>query len=289
MKYDILGGFRRWLNESESVTNKNTADRYYFAVAKLLRQMQFDSLEEIPPESLLDKLAALRTKNDVSAAKNGLKLLEQYDKTLTLPKDAFFRQISEQKRNRTKTVDTAARPSDIVRRVNALRDKKLKLAYRLMLATGLRVFEVAALTAGDIVISDDVIIVHVQHGKGGKAANVKSMPDKYLAENLARFLEGKAMQEFVFYSAQYMKNKAWEHNLECHDMRRIAAVNFHEKQIEKRTAQAIEQANLETQEFLRHERFMTTKRYLNSPRLLSEDHRVRQKERKKAAATGENL
>lgn len=50
----------------------------------------------------------------------------------------------------------------IKRKINALRNQKLKIGYWLALSTGLRVFEVAKLTREDIQIKDnEKIIVRV--------------------------------------------------------------------------------------------------------------------------------
>ena len=83
MKHNVLGEFRKHLQEV--VKNKNTADRYYFAVNKLLEDRQFNSLSQIDPEDLKEKLTGIKTKNDFSAAKNGLKHLKEFSEDLQLP------------------------------------------------------------------------------------------------------------------------------------------------------------------------------------------------------------
>jgi integrase len=263
MKYDILSAFREHLN---AVTdNKNTANTYYFAVDKLFKGLQFNDLSEITPNQIEQLLAQTRTKNRLSAAKNGLKHLKAFDSSLNLPADSFFAKTSANKRNYSVRPPKTLNHDTICRKVNAIRDPKLKTAYRLMMQSGLRVSECAELTKRDIIIDGDSVKIDVRHGKGGSNDVVQCMNDSWLAEKLAELTGGLNDDDKPFYAAQTMKNKAAERGLECHDFRRIAA-NTHRDCLRDEGA-ALPEANSATQEFMRHTRFSVTKRYLTNRKL----------------------
>lgn len=264
MKYDILTSFREYLNSE--IENKNTADRYYFAVTRLFKQKQFDSLDEIDLDYLKSSLLGIKTKNDFSAAKNGLLHLAAYDQKLALPEEEFFSGTSLKKRNWTKKPAKTLYLDTINRKTNSIKNKSLKLAYRLMKASGLRVSEVAALEKQDIEIDRGQIKITVKHGKGGSNGIVTCLPDNYLAKELKIYLDQRQENEQIFYSAASMKKYAGELGIECHDFRRIAAITHNT--IEKKTlGNDKETANEHTKDFLRHSRFSTTKRYLYNRKL----------------------
>ena len=265
MKYDILTGFRKHLEGM--VDNKNTADRYYFAVDRFFRPLRFNRLEDVSPEWLTEQLAAVSGKSEFSAVKNGLKYLAGYDRSLQLPTEQFFRAEGRKKRNGSKRPSKTLYLDNISRAVNGMENLKLKLAYRLMMVSGLRVFEVAALRKEDITIEGNVITLHVRSGKGGKEGMVVCLPDSYLARQLQNHINfSSAAGERLFYSTDYMKHEAGRHGFECHDLRRIAAITYRQERMREPDME-LEQANAETQAFLRHERFSTTKRYLFNRKL----------------------
>jgi len=269
MKYDILNAFREHLNAV--CDNKNTADRYWFAVDKLFKDLQFNTLGEIPSETIERLLTAAPNKNRFSAAKNGLTHLKAFDKGLNLPPDKFFRETAARKKNRSvkpaKTIELDA----VHRKVNAIRDVRLKTAFRLMERAGLRVSECAALTKRDIFIDGSAIKIDVRHGKGGSNDIVTAMlagdgrPDDWLSGELSKLLEPLNNGEKPFYAAQTMKNKAHDLGIECHDFRRMAANAFRDER--RADGGELYDANEETRDFLRHTRFSTTKRYLRNRKL----------------------
>ena len=69
MKYDVLERYRSYLNGA--IDNKNTADRYYFAVAKCLRNIQFDTLSDVSDKHIEEYLIKLKGSGNFSALKNG--------------------------------------------------------------------------------------------------------------------------------------------------------------------------------------------------------------------------
>lgn len=265
MKYDVLGeGFRASL--VASLGNKNTADRYFFAVRRLLSDRQFESCAELDPAELQRRLLAVKGKSNFLAAKNGLKWLQKYDSTLRLPDKSFFDATGPTKRNHSVRPAKTLYQDTICRKINALQNEKLKYAYRLMMRSALRVSETAAITKKDITIDGSHITVNVTHGKGGSNGRVECMDDPYLAKKLSAYMEAFDDDDRLFYAASTMKKRAHELGIECHDLRRVAAITYRREKKQEPEA-TTESADEATKDFLRHARFSTTKRYLYNRKL----------------------
>ena len=144
MKYDILNNYKAYLQAN---LNKNTAKTYYSAVNKVFDGIDFNDLREVSETKILDRIKNLKSKNQVSAAKNGLKYLQVVNNHLQMPSDAQIAEISKHKRNYVKSRGKSVDFDQMLRKVNVLKNKKLKLAYRLAAISGLRVSELAALEA----------------------------------------------------------------------------------------------------------------------------------------------
>lgn len=121
----------------------------------------------------------------------------------------------------------------IKRKINAIRNEKLKLGLRLQIKSGLRVKEISELQKEDIVFNDDgTIKLYVRYGKREKKksdseskikpreVNVRS--DKWLYDRLKKFVES-SKDGNIFYSSDYIKHKAMEYGIQTHDLRRINA------------------------------------------------------------------
>ena len=153
----------------------------------------------------------------------------------------------------------------ISRKISRLENNKLKFAYRLMKVSGLRVSEVALLETQDLQFQENQLLVHVRHGKGGSNGVVTCLADPYLVSKLKNYVADKSADDRLFYSASYMKEKAMKLGIECHDLRRISAITYHNQL--RREGKSVEEADELTKQFLRHERFSTTKRYLYNRKL----------------------
>ena len=263
MKYEILEKYRVYLREV--IENKHTADRYYFAVSKCLQEIQFNSLTDITQEYVEEYLINLKGSSNFSALKNGLKYLKKFDTSFTVPEDEFFKKVAKSKRRGTKKGTKVIDLDKVQKKINAIKNEKLKLGYRLMQLSGLRVSELAKLKKEDIKIDEQVITIDVKRGKGGKSGQVVCDPNQYLSEKLQQYLKGYNEQDNIFYKAETIKKKAGELGIECHDLRRIAAI-VHRNKL-KSEGMPLEEANENTKEYLRHERFSTTKRYLFNRKL----------------------
>lgn len=269
MKYNILSEFRKYL--LNKLSNKNTADRYYFAVIKCFKELQFDNLTDISKEFLEDSLKRIKSKSDFSALKNGLFHLHEFDNTFSIPEDDILRNLGKNKLRGTKQASKDIYPNTVKRKINSIKEKKFKLGFRLMQLSGLRVSELASLAKKDIQIKDGIIDIILERGKGGKSGEIRCDRDNYLAGALSEYLDSiEDDNKKIFYSAKTMKNKALELGIECHDLRRIAAINHRNKL--KDDGMSIQDANENTKKYLRHERFSTTKRYLFNRKLKFKDN-----------------
>lgn len=262
MKYDILEGFKEYIYQNMS---PNTAGTYYKAVVKLFRNIQFNSLSQIDKDWIVKEAQdKFKTRNEYSAVKNGLKWLKQFDSSLNIPTEEEFKAVSVKKRNRSKKPTKVIYLKPTQRKINQISDVKLKYAYRLAEVSGLRVSELADLEAEDFRFEADKIFVNVRHGKGGHGGWVECSQDMYLTEKLPEFLQQYATGEKVFYSSVYMRECADKLGIECHDLRRIFAIQTRNA---LKKEMPVEKANEIVQQRLRHARFSTTKRYLFNRKL----------------------
>lgn len=107
-------------------------------------------------------------------------------------------------------------------KINALPNKKLKLAFRLQKQSGLRIDEISSLCKQDITYCENGRIkLHVKCGKGRIARDVEVLEDRYLIESLEQLTTELDEDDQVFYSASYLKKKAAEYGMQTHDLRRI--------------------------------------------------------------------
>lgn len=263
MKYDILNPFKAYLYQN---LTKNTARKYYSSVVKLFENKQFNNITDIDENFIEQEIMKFKTKNEFSAARNAIKRMKIFYPDLDVPDENFFNTISKKKRNWNKKPKKVIYLDPTKRKINQIKNRKLRLAYRLALVSALRVSEVAALTAGDITFDDnEKIIVNVQHGKGGSNGIVECLPDHYLYINLKQYVMNMAPEDKLFYSEVYMREKADELGMECHDFRRICAITYRN---ELKKEMPVTEANTKVQAMLRHKRFSTTKRYLFNRKLI---------------------
>lgn len=266
----LLADFRAYMEAQ--LDSKNTADRYYYAVCRVFRENAIEDFSQVEPSLVLDALEDARGRNRASALKLGLSWLKKFHNALDLPKPEEVQDILSGKRDRSVLPAKTIFYEEVESKVMRLRNTKLKLAFLLMVVSGLRVSEVAALTREDITVTAEGITVNVLHGKGDKAGHVDCLRSAYLERHLPKYLLQLPDGEKPFYAAKTMKNKALALGLECHDFRRIAAIRFRKEQMQQRRktvldAPTVPEINEATKEFLRHERFSTTKRYLYNRKL----------------------
>jgi integrase len=271
MKYDILNGYKLYLQEN---LTKNTAKTYYSAVNKVFLNLKFNDLSQISESAIIESVKNLGSKSQVSAAKNGLKHLYAFDRRLNLPTNEAFSGISKHKRNYVKSKGKKVDFDLMQRKVNAIRNKKLKLAFRLASISGLRVSEIADLEARDLKFNDEgKISVTIRNGKGGKSGQVECLKDNYVYEQLKEYCNGQEANKKLFYSESYMRERAGKLGMEMHDFRRgFATIKKIECVAEGCTPY---EANAKVQEGLRHEKFSTTKRYLYGRKIVTSSKKIK--------------
>lgn len=255
--------FRQFLEGK--IENVNTRDKYYYAVTAFFKKLQFNNLGDIDAVKIKEMLKDIKGKSKFSAIKNGLKYLKMFDDTLNIPDEKWFNEISKTKKNHSTRAKKNIYYDEVMKKINAIKNEKMKFAFRLMAISGLRVYETSKLKKENISVEDNKIFIIVEHGKGGSNGIVECIPDSYLIDKLPNYLEKFDDTDNIFYAAQTMKKKANELNIECHNFRRIAAIKF--KKIQKENGRTKEEADDNTRIFLRHERFSTTKRYLYNRKL----------------------
>jgi integrase/recombinase XerD len=258
MKYDVLDALREYLNQAYS---KNTADLYYFAVKRLFADLDFNAAADISREEIERRITAMPNKNGLRSTRRGLIALRECFPRLELPDDTFYSDISEKKRYRRKKKFEPLQLDSVKRKINAIRDKRLKVAYRLMLATGIRVSEAASLQPGDVTFQDDYIHVRIKNGKGGKERTVRSLPDPYLARELSGLIASNDPAEPIFYSDDHMQHVSGDLGFECHDLRRVFSQDY-QAQCKSIAPDTDMVAGL-VMEAMGHEDYRTTKRYLS--------------------------
>ncbi len=148
----------------------------------------------------------------------------------------------------------------IERKINGLRNKKLKIALRLQLRSGLRVAEIAEIRKNDLLFDDEKIKIEVRDGKGRKSREVEVLNDAYLLENLVEQVETLKSNDKVFYSRDYLRHKAAAIGIETHDLRRINAKNRLEEEIDM--GKSTEEAKDLVRKQLGHETIRMTNLYL---------------------------
>lgn len=267
MKYDILNNVRERMQDELCA---NTARKYYSSLVKLFGPLQFSEVSEIKKEYIEQTIASrFKTKNEFSSAKNGLKYFKQCYPELQLPEEDFFKECSIHKRNRSKKPKKNLSLKETRQKIKAVEDEKLRLAYELAMASGLRVSELSALRKNDLKFTEDGgLHVDVTAGKGGANGTVECIRDAEMIHELQQYTEKLGPDEKLFFSEAYMRKTADNAGFECHDLRRIFSQR---KRRELMKSMSAYEANVEVQKSLRHARFSTTKRYLFNRKLIFDD------------------
>lgn len=253
-----------WKSLLEQVENKQiTMDtaRTYYSCIKVIHDtcgshVKYEELHTMLKAKSMDKLSQFAA----AIKKYEANVLKNYGGSISK------RIYSELKNMKIKQVGTEpSRGSqeatgNILRKINALSNQKLKYAFRLQYKSGLRVSEISKLTKDDFSFSDDgKIKIHVRNGKGRKCRVVEVLEDTYLYKNLKIFVEA-ALEGRLFYSRDYLKQKAAEYGFETHDLRRDNAKNRLKEELA--SGSSVRKAKRVVQKQLGHASVSTTNIYL---------------------------
>jgi len=251
--YDVLREYRQYVGNSFS---KETARAYRNRLALLLRgQDIIDPMGNMDFDRILDNLSMIRHKNYFSQTKNAfLKFCEFEHIALSsevMNEIKALQKSTHKKYRKLSPVDYR----EIKKKVEHLKNVKLKLSYQTMASTGLRVSELAGITAHDCMIENDGITFTFK-AKGGRMAQAVLLAHEYpqLYASIKEQIEKTSLDKKVFYSANYLQGKAKGLKFQCHDLRRAFAKIEYKKSHSK----------IFVMEKLRHKHLKTTEIYLKS-------------------------
>jgi integrase len=186
---------------------------YYYELNKMIQK-----IDNLDSDNISEYLKT-NTKNrkQVSNIKNGIRLLIRKG----IIQDEGFTNTIEKiqyvKPKHRRESEQQFKLRNIQNAINRMKNKRLKIGYRLMIISGLRVEETSRLIRDDIEVDNDKLIITVKNGKGNKKRIVECLPDKWLLEELIKLEDRK---DKLFYSDGYMKNMANKLNFHCHDLRK---------------------------------------------------------------------
>ena len=231
MLYEVLKAYRQYLCGKYS---KETARVYTIRLCTLFQgQSLIDTIGNFDIDKVLSNLATIQHKNYFSQTKNAFLKFCEFEK-IKLSLDVLDR-IEEIEKGMHKkyrkqiTIDY----QEVKEKINHLKNAKLKLCYQTLVATGLRVSELASITAGDCLITDeDITFTFI--GKGGNSKKVEKVSLKFdeypalfqrIKEQVQKFSKDSkdSKGKKVFYSAIYLETHATKLGFTCHDLRRACA------------------------------------------------------------------
>ena len=254
MKYDVMREYRKRLQSAGAAPS--TVSKYYNCLDRLLEgQSIVDPVGSLDIQKVLDKLSEVKYKNYFSQYKNAFLYFCKFN-NISLNNEHMERieLLEERTKRKYRHQETVDFPK-IQKKINHLRNEKLKTSYQTMINTGLRVFEVAQIKTSDCLVTSDKIVFRFI-GKGGKkekvVLNKEDCPKLY--ETLKKRIKTTKQGQSLFYSAVYLQKKAKQLGFQCHDLRRSFAKLEYKKSKSKH----------EVQNKLRHSSIKNTNIYLNN-------------------------
>ena len=221
MLYNLLTDYKGYLGE---FYRPNTVRIYYDRLCVLLATQNATAPLRLDIDKVLEALATIKHKNTFSQSKNAFYHFCQFQHiTLSETTKRKIKEL-EKKRHRRYRKSRVIHYKDILNAVHHIKNIKLRLSYQVMIATGLRVFELAQIKVNDCTITTEKMIFQFV-GKGGNletvTINKKDFPKLY--KNLTTLIHTTQPHKKVFYSAIYLQKKSKQLGFQCHDLRRIFA------------------------------------------------------------------
>jgi len=253
MKYDLLSAYKNYLLV---LYRPDTANTYYKKLCTLFEgQSLTDTANNLDIDKILDNLGTIKHKNRFSQSKNAFLHFCVFQ-NITLSADIL--EIIEQLERTTRKKHRKLKPIEFVqvdKKIKRIRNKKLKLSYQTIIATGLRVSELSGINPENCTVTNNTITFSFV-GKGGKNEVVEVQAAAYskLYQSLKELIDGTSKDKKIFYSANYLQRQAKELGFTCHDLRRACAKLEYKKSRSKK----------QVKEKLRHANIKTTKIYLKS-------------------------
>ena len=143
---------------SDSSLSKNSIRDRNSALNKIFENFNnLDDVSVITKDKILDNLNSIKFKTKLSAGVNAIRFLKEHNLDVDFPSEDELKEIIKNKKKNNRKPTAEKNLIDIERKVNRVRKKNYRLAYKLMLESGLRVHEVAALKKDDFSFDKNLI------------------------------------------------------------------------------------------------------------------------------------
>lgn len=249
MKYAVLDNFKAFLRGRYA--SRATVKQYAAWASRLLEGQFFNDLAGVNMETMAAELERqTKNRNEYSQAKNALLNFAEF-----AHREARIPALKKPKKRKYRKLKTK-KLEDIKNKIHVIPDKKLTLCYKMMLATGLRVGELAGIEKRGIqaLESGGFSLIFVPKGGGTNTITIPPQ-EKYICKALAGILQPQNSADKAFYSVGYLQENAKQRGFACHDLRRAFAKTTYRDSGGKLAY---------TAEKMRHTSPRTTKIYLES-------------------------
>jgi len=253
MMHGTLREYRTYL---EDFLQQETARTYTHRLGVLLQgQDLFQTVDNFDMDKVLEILSEIKYKNHFSQSKNALFYFCKFKNikidTKTIRKIEELEDKTKKKYRKLKKKNF----KDIEKKIHYLRNKKMKLCYKVLITTGLRVSELSQIKKEDCNILENEITFHFL-AKGGKkeTSSLQKTENFKLFNDVLDLIKNTKPYKKVFYSANYLQMNAKKLGFSCHDLRRACAKLEYKKTKSKEA----------TQQKLRHTNVKNTNIYLKS-------------------------
>jgi len=253
MKYDLLNAYKDYLLTSY---RPQTANTYYKKLCTLFEGQSFSyTSNNLNIDKIMEKLGKIKHKNHFSQSKNAfLRFCEFLHINLSVDTLELIKELEENTRKKYRKLKPVEF-NQVDKKIKHIKNKKLKLCFQTIVATGFRISELASITSNNCTIADDGI-TFAFIGKGGASEVIELQASTHpkLYQSLKELIESTSMDKRIFYSANYLQRQTKELGFGCHDLRRIYAKLEYKKSKSKR----------HVMKKLRHSSIKTTNIYLRS-------------------------
>ena len=252
LKYNELQAYRKWLENSHA---SSTALTYYKAMDYLLNNQHIIDCSAMDINLVIENMRDLKYKNQYAKYKNAfLKFCDFKGIALDINLLNELKDMNETKLRKHRS-SKPIKLQDIKNHIKVIRNKRLKLSYETMLATGLRVSELAGITKDATIVTDaDITFAFIAKGGACETVIIDKSENAKLFIDLTQLIKSTKQEKPIFYSAGYLQSKACDMGFTCHDLRRAFALLKYRQCKDLDTTRA----------YLRHKNIKTTKLYLKS-------------------------
>lgn len=166
-----------------------------------------------------NKVLDNKSKNYINQTKNALKYLYKMNDIYYNSETVNLSKIHDRMKHK-KPIRVKIKLSTVNKKINGMKDKRKKLAFRLQEVSGLRISEISNLGKDDIEFLNGKIYVSVIDGKGGKDRRVATIKDKWLYKELQNLEERNGK---LFHKSSTLRKTAWKLGFRTHKLRKVTA------------------------------------------------------------------